>query len=179
MKLVIGLSGLKGSGKTTAAEYMVAHHGFMRMSFAGPIKHMLRVLGVLEDWPKEEPHPLLCGMTPRHALQTLGTQWGRDMIGGNIWVNIVKDRIEKSKALNLIVIDDVRFRNEVAMIEELNKLPRHRGIVTYISRDETPNVRDWHQSEMEVLELSTHATIQNNTSVEGLCKSLDQMLYTI
>ena len=177
MKLVIGFSGLKGSGKTTAAEYMVAHHGFMRMSFAGPIKDMLRVLGVFEDWPKEEPHPLLCGMTPRHALQTLGTEWGRDMIGGDIWVNIVKDRIEKFDYYSQrVVIDDVRFKNEVAMIEELNELPNHRGLVIYISRKETANAGDQHQSEMEVLKLSNDFTIQNGYGVADLYETLDQIM---
>ena len=178
MKLVIGFSGLKGSGKTTAAEYMVTHHGFICMSFAQPIKDMLRVLGVLKDWPKEEPHPLLCGMTPRHALQTLGTEWGRVMIGGDIWVNIVKDWIKNSKALNRIVIDDVRFKNERAMIEELNELPNHRGLVGCISRKETANAGDQHQSEMEILELSHDFTIQNDYKVADLYEALDQILYS-
>ena len=172
MKVVIGFSGLKGSGKTTAAEYMVAHHGFMRMSFAKPIKDMLRVLGVSEDWPKEEPHPLLCGMTPRRALQTLGTEWGRDMIGGDIWVNILKDRIKHSR----IVIDDVRFKNEMVMIEELNELRNHRGLMVNISRKEAANAGDQHQSEMEVLELSNDFTIQNDYEVTNLHETLDQML---
>ena len=175
MKLIIGFSGLKGSGKTTAAKHMVGRHGFMPMSFSKPIKDMLKVLGVQEDYPKEEPHPLLCGMTPRLAMQTLGTEWGRNTIGGDIWVNIVEDRIKNSKGLNRIVVDDVRFKNEVVMIKELNKLPNCAAMVVRISRNETAKVTDWHQSEIEVLQLSNDSTIQNNSSVKDLYESLDQM----
>ncbi|WP_346927659.1 hypothetical protein, partial [uncultured Arthrobacter sp.] len=41
---VIGLSGFAGSGKSTVANYLVEEHGFTRLSFAAPLKKMLRTL---------------------------------------------------------------------------------------------------------------------------------------
>ena len=96
MKNLIALTGLAGSGKTTAADYLVKAHGFACISFAGPIKSMLRTLGltaledieeVFEGEGKEKPNRLLCGKSPRFAMQTLGTEWGRDLIGPDLWVN--------------------------------------------------------------------------------------------
>ena len=43
MKL-IGLTGFAGSGKSTVAQYLVEQHGFTRLSFAAPLKKMLRTL---------------------------------------------------------------------------------------------------------------------------------------
>lgn len=41
---VIGLTGFAGSGKSTVAAYLVEAHGFTRLSFAAPLKKMLRTL---------------------------------------------------------------------------------------------------------------------------------------
>ena len=163
MKLVVGFSGLKRSGKTTAAEYMVVHSGFIRMSFAQPIKDMLKVLGVSENNPKEKPHLLLHGKTPRYALQTLGTEWGRNMIGGNIWVDVVKNNILNGNAEDNIVIDDCRFKNEVDMILGLG------GIIVYIERGGKSGD---HASEREVKSLYRSITVENNSSLEDLQEAI-------
>src|SRR4030095_4994300 len=42
--IVIGLTGYKGSGKTTVAEFLVKDHGFTEVSFAAPLKRMVRNL---------------------------------------------------------------------------------------------------------------------------------------
>ena len=39
---------------------------------------------------KEHPCSLLLNKTPRYAMQTLGTEWGRELIGENIWTHIWK-----------------------------------------------------------------------------------------
>lgn len=41
---VIGLTGLPGSGKSTVANYLVREHGYTQLSFAGPLKDMLRAV---------------------------------------------------------------------------------------------------------------------------------------
>ena len=68
--------------------------GFLCLPFAAPLKAMFAALGIApapRDDPRvwrETPHPLLCGRTPRQALQTLGTEWGRDCIGDDVWVRL-------------------------------------------------------------------------------------------
>ena len=121
MQLVIGLSGFVGSGKTSVAEWFIGNHGFKRYSFADPIREMMMVLGVDEATlrdpkRKEEPHPALMGRTPREAMETLGTAWGRDMIHPHLWIGQFGLRTKKAR---LVIVDDVRFPNEVTAIRSI------------------------------------------------------------
>lgn len=112
MRRVIALCGGQGSGKTTLAKYLVDAHGFTKISFADPIYAMMSSLlrGDARALPKEEPLEALGGKTLRHALQTLGTEWGRAHIGDDIWVSAAIRNIQDAGAD--VVIDDVRFLNE-------------------------------------------------------------------
>ena len=130
---VLGITGRAGSGKTTAADVLVKA-GWKRVKMAGPLKDMLRSIGLtdrhIEGDLKEVPCDLLCGQTPRHAMITLGTEWGRDIIGGNLWVGLARQRIMQamSEGYN-VVVDDVRFNNEADIIRDLG------GTVLEIRRD--------------------------------------------
>lgn len=115
--MIIALSGAAGSGKTTIAQVLVRDYGFVRVRFAGPMKSMLMAIGLTEaqvDGPeKETPCDLLCGKTPRFALQRLGTEFGREMIGEDLWVNVAMKQIEAFVVRGQnVVIDDLRFDNE-------------------------------------------------------------------
>ena len=100
---LIGISGLAGAGKSTAAKVLVSEFGFVEVSLADPIKRICRDVFQFADeqlWgPSEmrnapDPRYFVANvdgkphfLTPRHALQTLGTEWGRDCYG-NVWVDI-------------------------------------------------------------------------------------------
>jgi hypothetical protein len=127
---IIGITGPAGSGKSTAASYLVKQHGFVHLKFAGALKEMLRTLLEMVEDPyierriegdlKETPCFLLGGNSPRHAMQTLGTEWGRNSIGADFWVEICERRAELALGRGeRVVIDDVRFDNEAAMIRSL------------------------------------------------------------
>lgn len=121
---VIALTGLAGSGKSTASKYLVEKHGYQLVKFAGPLKDMLRAIGLseaqIEGELKEEPCEWLQGATPRHAMQTLGTQWGRDCIGPSFWIELWVRRVNLIIAEGgRVVVDDCRFPNEA---EEVRKL---------------------------------------------------------
>lgn len=121
---LIGLIGKKGSGKDTAAEGLEAY-GFQNVKFAGALKAMLRTLlayqGASDDTIrrmidgdlKEVPTSLLAGKTPRFAMQTLGTEWGRNLIGSDFWLDTAMARA----ATGDTVITDVRFPNEVEAVK--------------------------------------------------------------
>src|ERR1035437_9507797 len=119
-RIVVGLCGFIGSGKTTAANHLVEHHGFTRIRFAGPLKAMLAALGLTEEEIdgslKNDPCDLLCGKTPRYAMQQLGTEWGRELIGPDLWIRAWSSSVEDCGMHSRIIADDVRFPNESAAI---------------------------------------------------------------
>lgn len=118
------------SGKGTVAAALEKTHGFKVVKMAGGLKAMLAAMFVymeeqdnvgayLEGDLKERKHPIL-GVTPRHLMQTLGTEWGRDCVGEDTWVAVTSSRVENllRKGIN-VVIDDIRFPNEYDMVENL------------------------------------------------------------
>ncbi len=124
---LIGLySHAPGSGKTTVAGMigLLSPCAYARLSFAKPLKKI--VAGVLDDlgydgWDWVLNHKdtklLHLGVTPRQMLQTLGTEWGRNCIHPDLWVDIAQSSARMSFADNCTVIfDDMRFPNETEMI---------------------------------------------------------------
>lgn len=128
MNKLIGLySPAPQSGKSLAAN-VLARTSHRMMSFAEPIKRMGAEFFVSLGYEKDEAVALVwahkervvpeINATPRHVLQTLGTQWGRDCISQSIWLDCMRYRIEKEKSYG-VVIDDVRFLNEAEMIKNM------------------------------------------------------------
>ena len=42
--MILGLTGLKGSGKDTAAKYLVEKHGWVNVKFADTLENMIRLM---------------------------------------------------------------------------------------------------------------------------------------
>jgi len=156
---LIGLSGLAGAGKSTAAKILVEDHGFVRLRFADTIKEMLATLLRQADFDeatikeaidgdlKEEGFAVLNWKTPRYCLQTLGTEWGRWGVGENLWANITKKAIERElRAGRKVVVDDVRFQNEIDVIGELG------GDVHRVLKAEQELAVTGHASETQALQ---------------------------
>ena len=139
---VIGLHGRARAGKDTVANFILSHRGGYVYSFADPIRAMLVPLGIdMADpyWQanKEAILPAL-GASPRRLMQTLGTEWGRQLINPDLWLILAKQRL-----LNLgpgMVIADVRFENEASWVRA------HGGRVIHIERPKSVAV-EAHASE--------------------------------
>lgn len=116
--MIIGICGAAGSGKDEVATRLSNAHGFRRVAFADPIYEMLEVFtGMpeeqLRDRQIKESEIAWLGKSPRSLLQTLGTEWGRRHVSGDVWVKIAIRRALRS---SLVAIPDVRFDNEAEAI---------------------------------------------------------------
>lgn len=97
-----------GSGKDTVADDLCEHFGFVKMALADEMKRWFLSLGVPKEnlWgpshKRMEPVAVLGGKSTREALQTLGTDWGRNMIWEDIWVNRVMSQAKQ-------LLDDPKY----------------------------------------------------------------------
>lgn len=185
---VIGLMGALGSGKTTVAKHIAATRGYLRLRMADPLKDMLLALGLtraqVDGDEKETPSPILGGRTPRFAMQTIGTEWGRQIIHPDIWVNAMAHKIGHLGVLppadprrpNGVVIDDIRFPNEVAMVERLG------GLLAVIRRKsaESDPFKPAHPSETfwrGVAAIHRVPEIHNEGDIQALLAAAERVLW--
>lgn len=147
-RTIVAFTGLAGSGKSTAAAHLVRRHGYQRVRFAGPLKAMMMALGCtpaeIDGARKEMPCELLGGKTPRHAMQTLGTEWGRDLIASDLWIRAWQAAVAKVPAGVPIVVDDCRFPNEGEAVRAAG------GVIVRIDRPGA-GTASVHASEQHVL----------------------------
>lgn len=150
-KLLV-LSGPAGAGKSTIAGELSAQQGYTVVKFAGPLKAMLRAIGLtdaeIEGDLKEQPCPLLGGRTPRHAMQTLGTEWGRNLISPELWVAAWQHAVRGVLASGgRVVVDDCRFTNELAAAVEMG------GVAVRLVRDGAGTVAHASETGLDTVEL--------------------------
>jgi len=160
----IGLIGHKGAGKDTAYAAL-RDLGFRNEKFAAPLKNMLRTLlgdlghthkmieRMIEGDLKEFQLESLGGVTPRLAMQTLGTEWGRRHLGEDFWVAAAMRRADVGNGR--VAFTDVRYENEVEAIR------REGGLVVRITRPGLP-VDLSHESERFVAEVKPDMEIVND-----------------
>ena len=194
--MIIGLCGFAGSGKGTLADILVENHNFRKISFATKLKDVASVMfgwdrdlleGITDEsrvWREEIDeywsNELEQEVTPRIVLQIFGTDCVRNNLHNNIWVSIVKKTLIDNPDVNW-VIPDIRFPNEVDVIQQLN------GSVWWIKRGELP---DWyrtaavdneigsndmltkysevHESEYKWINTQFDNIIENDSSIEEL-----------
>jgi hypothetical protein len=117
------------SGKSTVASYLT-EHGFYTVSFATPLKRMIRTFLIQFGYGPEDIDYLLTdgkheqirslGVTPRQLLQTLGTEWGRTCIHPDVWLKCWRSTADRYLSTGVsIVCDDIRFPNEADLIRSL------------------------------------------------------------
>ena len=123
--LLIGIAGPARSGKDTAADMLMQELGsniWKLTSFAAPMKAMLNVIGVDCSSDIDREAVLVdYGVSTRHMMQTIGTDWGRNCIGADMWVDAFCRINRREKC----VVSDVRFENEAALV-------RANGILIHV-----------------------------------------------
>jgi hypothetical protein len=201
---VITMSGLIGSGKDTAAQYLVDHHGFDRLSFAGSLKD---AVASVFGWPRDMLEGLtdhsrawreqvdpwwsqrlsIPHLTPRWVLQYWGTDVLRNHFHDDIWIASVEYRMI-NQAGNA-VISDSRFPNELDLVR------RHGGLSVLVQRGPWP---EWYQTAVEaargdlvcqeIMHKTVHISewawagydfdlvVDNNGSLQQLYQQLDNLV---
>lgn len=198
--MIVGISGLIGSGKDTVADYLVKHYGFVRDSWAASLKD---AVAKVFDWDRtllegltdeariwreqvdpwwanrlEMPH-----LTPRWILQYWGTDVCRVGFHDDIWVASVESRLSKTN--QNVVISDCRF------INELHSIKRMGGITVRMKRGPDP---DWieerltdiesfklkyphvHASEYSIVGEKHDVVIYNNGTIHQLHSKINDLL---
>lgn len=171
--MLVAFSGLKGSGKDTAASILIEEYGFTKVSFAEAVRELALIIDpiiIFEDvsstarlsklvtqfgWDKikrEIPEV-------RRLLQRLGTEGGRNFYHEDIWIEIVDKKFKDLSWDNTrYVITDCRFDNEVQFVRDKG------GLLVWVER---PGVEsDGHASESPHIKDLASIVINNCSSIE-------------
>ncbi len=178
--MIIGFVGFIGSGKDTAADYLVNFHGFRRDSFASTLKDAVaNVFGwdrtMLEGRTKASrewrdqidvwwanrlniPH-----LTPRWILQQWGTEVCRKGFHDDIWIASLENKLRSTP--DDIVITDVRFPNEISAIHNaggkvfrIKRGPEPNWFADAVNYNQGPTNMSWALSKMRLDSLKVHAS---------------------
>jgi len=187
------VTGLARSGKDHAANYLAKHMNLHKYAFAEPLKTMLK--SVFGDHFHEGDRSGICpetGKSYREMMQTLGTEWGRQLMDENVWVNLVNRRwgeVEAgchlvneykdykghhAKLAEGMILSDVRFDSEAQWIRD------HGGVILEVVRPVhhtvTENIKKQlgmtvgipgHQSEKGISRAGiTHTLLNDGTLVD-------------
>ena len=168
MTNLIGITGKLNSGKDTVAQMIKEVSGveYETKRYADPLKDMVcTLLGVnretLEDRTFKETVVPWLGKTPRYLMQTMGTEWGRNLVNDEIWLSAM---FKDYSAETNWVVPDVRFVNEADSIR------KRGGIIIEVRRDE--NETSSHASETEMTKINPDFVIDNNGSLKDLRKEV-------
>jgi hypothetical protein len=170
--MIIGIAGHARHGKDSIADVLAKQFAFRKDALAEPMKAVMRI--VFPTWGDEHLYGRLkdivdpvYGISPRHALQSFGTQWAqqelskydsfRDTTGRLIWV---RGLLARHTGGNLAV-SDVRFPHEA------NELRRAGAIILMVRRPGYP-VDMSHESEQGVEEIKPDYVIRNGGTLDCL-----------
>jgi hypothetical protein len=193
--MIIGFVGFIGSGKDTAADYLVNFHGFRRDSFAATLKDAVsNIFGwdrtlvegrtnesrewrdQVDTWWADRlgiPH-----LTPRWILQQWGTEVIRNGFHNDIWIASLENKMRKTQ--DNVVITDVRFPNEIKAIKtaggKVFRIKRGDDPIWYEHArnfNQGPTNMTWALSKMHLDQMKVHASESSWVGNKGIDHEID------
>lgn len=178
MNILIGVTGEARAGKDTFAR-LLGEHGYRRVAFADALKQVVALIadepvGLYHDDTTKEQYTDALGMTRRQALQLMGTEGGRKVLGDLVWVNRLT-RSWRNAGKPRWVVSDVRFDNEAEAIRA------NGGIIVKIVRPQAEKISTGvagHASEGGIDHSLVDFHVKNSGTLEDLASSARLVLAT-
>ena len=180
-----------GAGKDTVADYLVSNYGFVKMSFAAPLKDMVSTLDPYIDREGTRLSHVSTdagidseGVLKRHfpeyrrLLQLLGTDCIR-AIDPDFWVKAAWLRLKDGDNSLRYVFSDVRFPNEARFIHTLiaPRGPHGQYPTTAVWEVLRPgHTGDAHSSEQHAGNLHEDRVLGNGGDIADLHKVVDFLI---
>lgn len=163
-RLRIGLAGKMQVGKTTAADYLVHRHGFVKYALADPIKEIASQAFGWDGAKDDRGRRLL------QQIGTVGRAYDREM-----WLRRLSGRL-RSEEPRRAVVDDVRLAHEVAFLEArgflLARIVRPPELIPSLASVD----RGRHETETELDAIPIDVTIDNSGTFQEMYARLDELV---
>ena len=187
--MIIALTGKKGCGKDTMANYMCEKYGFVNYGFADPIKEISKIIfGFSEEQLNghlKEAEDSFWGLVPRNFFQKFGTDIAQfefpkyfpEIFRGKderaMWVRVFEfwyaKKLKENPKLK-VVISDLRFIHEYEYLKKMD------AYFIRIKRDIKENQFGKHISETELDKLELNCEMENNGTLEELYAKVDDLI---
>ena len=191
---LIGLSGWARAGKDTVAARLVSEHGYTKIGWADLLRacvvaldpvvgleyqaprafgprdqvpyRLVRYTEVLDRYGYEGAKSSPFAEECRGALQKMGTEVGRNLLGADIWVQATMNSLDPAKRYVFI---DCRFPNEADAVRDAG------GKVLRVRREGVGPAND-HASETSLDDYRFDVIIDNDATIEALNGEVDRVL---
>ena len=185
--LLIGIGGYATSGKDTVADILVRDHGFYKTYMSKPLESSLLALDpqLLTDGDLLMRYSQLHSMVGydqskknpevRRLLQVLGTEVGRNILGTDVWTNLMLKEVQPilAKGQN-VVVTGIRFHNERNAIKTASSDGTIESELWWIDRG-LPPVNDHASDNSLSMKDFTHG-ITNTGTISELEATIDAII---
>jgi len=133
MAKLIGIGGKLRAGKNVVSDHLEAEHAWAVINMSDALNDALLAMDPWIEIHDAQTYVRYVTLVDsvgyveaktypdvRRYLQLLGTEVGRNMIGDDVWVDIVRSRVKGLMEAGCnVIVTGIRFDNELKMIKQL------------------------------------------------------------